>query len=70
MLASTALSGIAWVSAEAGTLPTGASVAAGSVSIAKTPTSLTVTQGSQSAIVNYQSFSIGKGDSVTFVQPN
>ena len=31
---------------------------------------MTVTQGSQSAIVNYQSFSIGKGGAVTFVQPN
>ncbi len=71
LLASTALGGLGWASAaQAQTLPTGASVAAGSVAIAKTPTTMTVTQGSQSAIVNYQSFSIGKSGAVTFVQPN
>ncbi|MBX9845899.1 MAG: filamentous hemagglutinin N-terminal domain-containing protein [Xanthobacteraceae bacterium] len=51
-------------------LPTGGSVAAGSVSMSNpSPTQLNVTQSSQSAVVNYQTFSIGQGYSVNVQQP-
>jgi filamentous hemagglutinin family protein len=76
LLASTALTSLFLsqflaLPALAQNLPTGASVAAGSVSIAQSSaTQLTVTQSSQSAIVNYQSFSVGQGSNVTFAQPN
>ncbi len=52
-------------------LPTGGSVAAGSVSIGtSTSTQLNITQTSQSAVVNWQSFSIGQGSAVHIQQPN
>lgn len=52
-------------------LPTGGSVAAGSVDIgAPSAGSMTVNQASPQAIVNWQSFSIGQGGAVTFVQPD
>ncbi|KRA53058.1 filamentous hemagglutinin N-terminal domain-containing protein [Devosia sp. Root635] len=66
-LAGTALSSAAM----AQELPSGASVAAGSVSVA-TPAagSMTINQSTPTAIVNWQSFSIGAGGSVTFAQPD
>src|SRR5882672_2110673 len=52
-------------------LPSGASVAAGQASVAaQGGTSLLVTQSSQKALINWQSFSIGAGSNVTFQQPN
>ncbi len=58
-------------SAQAQNLPTGGSVAAGSVSMAApTSTQLNITQSSQSAVVNWQSFSIGPGSAVHIQQPN
>ena len=55
-------------------LPTGAKVTAGSafVSQAQTPTSasMTVNQTSQRAVVNWDSFNVGKNATVTFNQPN
>jgi filamentous hemagglutinin family protein len=51
-------------------LPTNGSVAAGSVSIGSSGSVLTVTQGSNQAIVNWGSFSIGQGNTVNFVQPD
>src|SRR5580704_9242697 len=52
-------------------MPSGASVIAGSATIA-TPsaTSTLITQSSQKAILNWQNFSLGAGASVTFQQPN
>ncbi|WP_131913573.1 beta strand repeat-containing protein, partial [Celerinatantimonas diazotrophica] len=50
-------------------LPTGGSVAAGQVSIGTSGHTTTVTQHSDQAIVNWQSFSVGKGASVHFIQP-
>src|SRR4051812_45934345 len=51
-------------------LPSGGTVAAGSVSIITTdPANTLVVQKSNSAIVNWQNFSIGAGASVTFQQP-
>jgi filamentous hemagglutinin family protein len=52
-------------------LPTGGSVAAGSVAISQSSaTHLNITQSSQSAVVNWQGFSVGQGSSVNFAQPN
>ncbi len=58
------------VGATAHALPTGGAVAAGSATLSSTATKLTVTQTSQDVILNYQSFSIGTGETVQFVQPN
>ena len=50
--------------------PTDGTVSAGSASITGGPGSTTITQSSQNAVINWQSFSIGAGESVQFVQPN
>jgi filamentous hemagglutinin family protein len=48
-------------------LPTGATVTNGNVSISSTsPTSLTINQSSRTGIVNWSSFSIGQGNHVQF----
>jgi filamentous hemagglutinin family protein len=72
LLATTALTSPVFVGlASAQSLPTGGSVAAGSVTIAQpSATRLNITQSSQSAIVNWQGFSIGQGSSVNISQPN
>ncbi|HEX2544843.1 MAG TPA: filamentous hemagglutinin N-terminal domain-containing protein, partial [Ramlibacter sp.] len=49
--------------------PTGGVVAAGSASIAATGAQTTITQGSASAVINWQGFSVGAGEAVRFVQP-
>ena len=51
-------------------LPGGGTVSAGAAAISSTSTTLTVNQSSQNAAINWQSFSIAKGESVTFQQPN
>ena len=51
-------------------LPTDGTVSAGSATITGGPGSTTITQTSQNAVINWQSFSIGAGESVQFVQPN
>ncbi|MBT0670081.1 filamentous hemagglutinin N-terminal domain-containing protein [Novosphingobium profundi] len=56
-------------SARAQTLPTGGTVAAGSASIATTGTATRITQTSDKAIINWDSFSVGQGASVIFAQP-
>ena len=59
------------VTASAQNLPTGGSVAAGSVSVSQPSSStLTINQSSQSAVVNWQSFSISQGYAVNINQPN
>ena len=51
-------------------LPTGGQVAAGAATISQpNAASLLVNQSSQNAILNWQSFSIGAGNSVVFQQP-
>ncbi len=56
---------------QAQTLPQGGSVVAGSASINQpSPTALNVVQTSNTAIINWQSFSIGAGNSVNFQQPS
>jgi filamentous hemagglutinin family protein len=72
LLTTTALSSSLLIgSAQAQNLPTGGSVAAGSVTIAQpSATQLNLTQTGQSAVVNWQSFSIGQGSAVNIQQPS
>ncbi len=51
-------------------LPTGGVVAAGDASISSTAGSTTITQTTQNASINWQSFGIGATEAVRFVQPN
>ncbi|WP_430511493.1 GLUG motif-containing protein [Pannonibacter phragmitetus] len=53
----------------AGELPTGANIQAGDVSVGVSGNVMTVTQGSDRSIVNWNAFSIGAGNTVNFVQP-
>ncbi|WP_175490582.1 beta strand repeat-containing protein [Pelosinus propionicus] len=50
--------------------PTGGTVVSGSAAITASGATTTVNQTSDKAIVNWQSFSIGKGETVNFVQPS
>ena len=50
--------------------PIGGAVSAGSASIAGSAGKTTINQGSQNVAINWQSFSIGQGETVRFVQPN
>ena len=50
-------------------LPQGAEVTAGSASVTATPGKVTIVQNSASTALNWQSFSIGAGETVLFVQP-
>ena len=57
--------------ASAQNVPTGASVAAGSVTIVQpSATQLNITQSSRSAVVNWQGFSVGQGSAVNLAQPD
>jgi filamentous hemagglutinin family protein len=51
-------------------LPTGASVASGSVNVTQNNTTMNVNQSSNSAVINWQSFSIGSTSTVNFNQPS
>ena len=51
-------------------LPTGGVVAAGSAAIGSATGLTTITQTTQNAVINWQSFNIGARESVLFVQPN
>ncbi|MBN8962459.1 MAG: filamentous hemagglutinin N-terminal domain-containing protein [Rhizobiales bacterium] len=72
LLATTALTApFLTLPALAQNLPTGASVAAGQVSIAQpSVTQMTITQSSSSAVVNYNTFSVGAGHAVNIQQPS
>ncbi|MDC7699730.1 YDG domain-containing protein, partial [Vogesella indigofera] len=61
-----AFSGIAG----AAPLPTGGSVVAGSGSISQSGQTMTVNQATSKMVVDWQSFSVGSGHTVNFVQPN
>ena len=52
------------------TLPTGYQVTAGSVVVGQSGNTLNVQENSQRAAINWQTFSIGSGATVNFVQPN
>ncbi len=51
-------------------LPTGGNVTSGSASIAQTGSNLNITQTSQSAIINWNTFNIGSSAAVNIAQPN
>ncbi len=51
-------------------LPTGAVVASGAASFAQDPAQLTIGQGSDKLVINWDSFSIGSDASVDFQQPS
>ena len=67
-----ALAASLWLAYAAGAcaLPVGEVVTAGNASVTATPGKMTVVQSSQSAVLNWQSFSIGAGEAVQFVQPS
>ncbi|MEO8155567.1 MAG: YDG domain-containing protein, partial [Rhizobacter sp.] len=60
---------LAQVAPPPNTLPTGGQVARGQASLTSTGNRLDITQTSQQAIINWQSFSIGAGAQVNFMQP-
>jgi filamentous hemagglutinin family protein len=72
LAASSALAGslALMLASSAYALPTAGVVAAGQATIAAAPGALTIHQSSQNAVLNWQSFSIGQGEAVTFVQPD
>jgi filamentous hemagglutinin family protein len=57
-------------STQAQGVPTGGSVVGGAATIATGAGSVTIDQSSQAAAINWDSFSIAQGNSVTFVQPD
>src|SRR4051812_38525736 len=62
---------MAYAPAQAQQLPTGGQIAAGTARITQPGAqSMRVEQSSQNAIINWQSFSIGAGNSVVFQQPS
>jgi len=52
------------------TLPQSSKVTAGSATISRNSSSLTVQQSSNRAVIDWNSFSIGSGDTVSFILPN
>jgi len=54
----------------AGSLPTGGNVVAGSGTINQSGSSMTINQNTAKLAIDWQSFSVGQGNSVNFVQPN
>ena len=51
-------------------LPQGGTVSAGQASISQTANQTTINQGSQRAIVDWNSFNVAQGESVQFNQPS
>jgi filamentous hemagglutinin family protein len=51
-------------------LPTGGNVTAGNAAISQSGNVMNVNQASQRAVVNWQSFNVGKDATVNFNQPN
>ncbi|MGB7501402.1 MAG: filamentous hemagglutinin N-terminal domain-containing protein, partial [Azonexus sp.] len=51
-------------------LPGGGQISAGQATISSTGAAMTINQGSQRAIINWQNFDIGSQASVNFQQPN
>jgi filamentous hemagglutinin family protein len=52
------------------TLPTGGQVVAGSASIAQSGATMNITQSTQRAAIDWQTFSVGSGAKVNFLQPS
>src|SRR5262245_20096066 len=75
LLATTALCGglwgaAAWAQPAPNALPTNGTVVAGPSTIAANGNQMVVTQGTQRAAINWNSYSIGANAGVTYVQPN
>lgn len=70
ILASAIAAASAFAGPGAGILPSGGQVTAGSASVTSSANILTVQQSTQRAAINWQTFSIGSGATVNFVQPN
>ena len=65
------VTGLALASGSAMALPQNGQVVGGSASIVQSsPSQLTINQSSSNAVINWQSFSIGKNEGTTFNQPN
>jgi filamentous hemagglutinin family protein len=62
--------GLAWAQPAANALPTGATVVQGAASLAQSANQLHITQSTQRAAINWQSFDIGAAAKVNVVQPN
>ena len=62
--------GLAWAQPAANALPTGGTVVQGAASLAQSANQLNITQSSQRAAINWQSFDIGASAKVNVVQPN
>jgi filamentous hemagglutinin family protein len=58
------------IASDAQALPSGGTVAAGGATFASAPGTLAIHQSTQNVSINWQSFSINAGQTVTFVQPN
>jgi filamentous hemagglutinin family protein len=72
LLATTALTGCLIVfaaAASAQTLPSGGVVVGGAAAIATSGSAMTITQSTNRAVINWNSFSIGSGYSVNILQP-
>ncbi|WP_188945369.1 two-partner secretion domain-containing protein, partial [Polymorphobacter multimanifer] len=70
LLAGTMVAALVSLPGAALALPGGGVVVAGSATISAANAALTINQSSQNAVVNWQSFGIATGESVTFAQPN
>ena len=64
----TALPGIA--QAQTATLPVGGTVASGSATITTAPSSVSITQTTDRAVINWAGFDVGADKTVVFAQPN
>ncbi|WP_284508168.1 filamentous hemagglutinin N-terminal domain-containing protein [Caballeronia sp. AZ1_KS37] len=51
-------------------LPTGGQVTAGQASISQNSNTMTINQGTQRAVIDWNSFNVGQGNTVQFNQPN
>ncbi|AVM72686.1 two-partner secretion domain-containing protein [Magnetospirillum gryphiswaldense] len=72
LVSTTALAGVLTIGAPAALAnPQGGTVAQGSATITQTdPKTLTINQTSDRAVLNWQSFSIGAGETTRFIQPS
>jgi hypothetical protein len=61
---------LAWAAPASNALPTGGQVAQGAASISQSGANMAIHQSTARAVVNWQSFDIGKDAKVNIVQPN
>jgi filamentous hemagglutinin family protein len=70
VVAMLALTGVPVWALDANALPTGGQVSAGAATISQAANQMTITQSTQRAVLDWQSFNIGASATVNFVQPN